>query len=109
MTETASLLYITTANQAEARGIAAALLEERLIACANILPGMTSLYRWAGEVKGDTECVLILKTRTALVPQVTERVIALHSYDCPCVVALPADDGNPDFLRWIADETSQSS
>jgi periplasmic divalent cation tolerance protein len=76
-----------------------------LAACANVLPGVTSVFRWQGEVQEDGETALILKTRSELVEPLTKRVKELHSYDCPCVVALPIAGGNPDFLQWIADET----
>ena len=68
---------------------------------------MSSFYWWDGEVQQDSESVLILKTRTELVPTVTERVGALHSYSCPCVVALPITAGNPAYLEWLAAETTE--
>ena len=101
----ARFCYITAGSEDEAKRIARSLLDERLIACANVLPGMTSLYRWQGRVAEDAEVVLIVKTRAALVAAVVERVGALHSYDCPCVVALPVEGGNPAFLDWIGEET----
>jgi len=97
--------YITAGTREEAQRIGRALVEERLAACVNILPGMNSIYRWEGAVQDDEETVLIAKTRAALVPRLTERVRALHSYAVPCVVALAIEGGNPDFLRWIEDET----
>lgn len=97
--------YITVGTEDEAKRIARTLLDERLIACANILPGVTSLYRWDGRVAEDREVVLIVKTRSGLVSAMTERVQALHSYDCPCVVSLPIEDGNPAFIDWIRAET----
>jgi periplasmic divalent cation tolerance protein len=72
----------------------------------NVIDGMKSMYRWQGEVAEAQETVLIAKTRAALVDKVTDLVTDLHSYDCPCVVALPVTGGNPDFLQWIAAETS---
>lgn len=103
-----SLLYMTAGTADEARRIAAALVAERLVACANVIDGMNSIYRWEGEVRTDSEAVLIAKTRTALVDTVTARVRALHSYSCPCVVALPIAGGNPAFLDWIAQETQSA-
>ncbi|HEX6141804.1 MAG TPA: divalent-cation tolerance protein CutA, partial [Geminicoccaceae bacterium] len=88
--------------------IGRALVEERLAACANVIDGMTSVYEWAGAVEQAEEAVLILKTRTDLVPRVVDRVRALHSYDIPCVVSLPIEAGNPDFLSWIATQTAGS-
>ncbi|MCZ6605633.1 MAG: divalent-cation tolerance protein CutA [Alphaproteobacteria bacterium] len=100
-----SLVYITCDDMPEAQRIAAALIEERLAACANMIEGMTSCYRWQGEIRSDREVVLIAKTKTALVPDLTDRVVALHSYDLPCVVAVAIDGGNPQFLEWISEET----
>ncbi len=101
----AYLVYITTSDAAEARRIGRALVEARLAACANVQERITSIYRWEGEVREDTEAVLIAKTTKALAPALTEKAVALHSYDCPCVVALPIESGNPAFLDWIASET----
>lgn len=98
-------VYITASDAAEAAKIGRALVEERLAACANVLDGMTSIYRWQGEVCEDPEAVLIAKTVQGRIAALTDRVKALHSYDCPCVVALPVADGNADFLDWIAEQT----
>jgi periplasmic divalent cation tolerance protein len=100
-----SLIYVTAADFDEACQIGATLVDERLVACANILPGMRSIYWWGGAVQEADEVVLTAKTRDDLVPAVIERVKDLHSYECPCVVALPLVDGNADFLSWVAAET----
>lgn len=101
----ACFVYITAPNKAAAQEIGRALVDARLAACANIFDGMTSIYRWQGRVQEDSEAVLIAKTRDSLVPALTEKVQALHSYDCPCVVALPVVGGSQAFLDWIAAET----
>jgi periplasmic divalent cation tolerance protein len=98
-------LYITTSKIEEARKIGSALVEARLAACANILSGMESIYWWRGEIVHDREVVLIVKTRAELVDKVIEQVKELHSYACPCVVALPILDGNPAYLSWLEAET----
>jgi periplasmic divalent cation tolerance protein len=100
------LVYVTAATAAEAERIADAVVGERLAACANLIPGMRSLYWWQGKLDRAEETVLILKTRAGLVAKLTERVKALHSYTCPCVVALPIKAGNPAFLAWIDAETA---
>ena len=102
----AVIAYITTESAAQAEEIGRALVDERLAACANILPGMRSLYRWKGAVETAAETVLIVKTREALAGALTARVKALHSYEVPCIVILPIVAGLPEFLRWIDDETS---
>ena len=102
----ARLIYMTAENKDEARRIAEALVAERLIACANILGAMESVYRWEGEVARSEEVSVILKTRDALVDKVLARAAELHSYDCPCLVVLDITDGHAPFLDWIAAETS---
>ena len=101
---TVNLIYITTENRAEAERIGLKLVEERLAACVNILDGMHAIYRWEGKVVQDTETVLIAKTVEEKVAALTERVKALHSYDCPCVVALPIAGGHDAFINWVAGE-----
>ncbi len=106
---TAVFAYITIASRKEADRIARTLVEERLAACANLFDGMRSVYRWQGKVEQAEEIVLVAKTRQDLIRSLTERVLALHSYECPCVVALPVLGGNPDYLEWIASETLDAS
>jgi periplasmic divalent cation tolerance protein len=97
--------YITAASPEEATRIGRTLVEERLAACVNILPGMTSIYRWQGAVETAAETVLIAKTRAGLFERLAARVKELHSYDVPCVVELRVGRGNPDYLGWLAAET----
>jgi len=100
------LLYVTAGSRDEAKKIGRALVEERLVACANVIDGMESVYWWQGKLTEDREAVLIVKTRAALVDSVIARVKALHSYTVPCVVALPILAGNPAYLEWLATETA---
>jgi len=100
------LVYVTAPSLAEAESLARLAVEGRLAACANILPAMRSLYWWQGKLESADEVVLLLKTTDALVPALTTALTEAHSYDCPCVVALPIASGNPDFLRWIEAETA---
>lgn len=103
-----SFVYVTAPSQAEAKSIGRTLVEERLAACANVVDGMVSLYWWEGKIDEGNEAILIAKTRTDLVDDVIARVRSLHSYTCPCVVALPLTAGNPGFLEWIARETASA-
>lgn len=96
------LLYVTAGTKDEALTIADALIEEYLVACANIIDGVMSVYRWEGKVQHDQEAVLIAKTATFRLDAAIRRVRELHSYDCPCIVAIPIEDGNPAFLEWIS-------
>lgn len=97
----ALLVYITCPDFKEAQKIATAVVEERLAACGNILPSMHSIYRWQGKVEEAGEVVLLLKTNEATYPRLEARVLELHSYDCPCVVALPLQHGSKAYLAWI--------
>ena len=99
------LVYMTAGSRDEAERIGRTLVEERLAACVNILGPMTSIYRWEGDIASDDETAFIAKTTEALVDDLVERVCQLHSYSCPCVVAIPIESGNADFLNWIESET----
>ncbi len=101
--------WVMCANTDEAVKIARAVLAERLAACANVLAPATSLYWWQGRLQDSSEVPLVLKTRADLVDALTARVVALHSYECPCVVALPIAQGHAPYLAWLAKETSDAS
>ena len=101
------LVYVTAGSRDEAMKIGRSAVESRLAACANVLPApTTSIYWWQGKLEQAEEVSLILKTRAALVDELVAKVKAQHSYDCPCVVALPIEGGNPQFLEWIDAETA---
>ena len=101
-----SFIYITCSSEIEAETVGSMLVEKRLAACVNILPGMRSLYWWQGRVERGEEVVLIAKTRDDLVEPLAEAVKEVHGYEVPCVVSLPITGGNPDFLAWIREETA---
>lgn len=101
----ARMIYITCRDREQALHIGKELVEARLAACANLLDQMTSLYWWEGKVVQDQECVLLLKTQAGCVEPLMQRVRELHSYEVPCIIALPIVAGNPDYLHWIAQET----
>ena len=98
-------VYVTAKDAAEAGRIAETVVEERLAACANVLGAIGSVYRWKGKVCEDNEVALVLKTSNERKSELIDRIKQLHSYDTPCIACLPIVDGNPDFLKWIADET----
>jgi periplasmic divalent cation tolerance protein len=108
MSDSFRLVYMTAGAVGEARRIADALVSERLAACVNILPGMQSVYRWQDAIQHDDEIVLIAKTTAALVDRLGDRVRELHSYECPCIVSLAIDGGNPAFLTWISEQTEEA-
>jgi periplasmic divalent cation tolerance protein len=102
----AMFVYVTASSRQEALSIGRAVVGERLAACANILDGMTSIYWWEQSLRQDGEASLILKTRSDLIERLTARIRQLHSYACPCVVAIPIAGGNPVYLQWILQETA---
>ncbi len=104
---TPTMIYVTAGSKKEALGIGRALVEDRLAACANVLGAITSVYWWKGAIHEEGEAVLILKTRPELVGEAVARIKELHSYDCPCVVALAISEGNGDYFDWIIKETKQ--
>lgn len=99
------LVYITCESEVQAASIGHIMVEQGFAACANVIPQISSIYKLEGEVQVAEESVLILKTRAGLLPKVQEVVLDLHSYDNPCIVALPINGGNPAFLKWIEENT----
>ncbi|MCK6418178.1 MAG: divalent-cation tolerance protein CutA [Alphaproteobacteria bacterium] len=100
-------IYATFATAEEAQTIARALLEERLVACANIMAAHESLYWWEGEIQSGRETGVLFKTRADLFDQVTDFIKARHSYAVPCIVAWPVEQGHGPFLQWIMQETEK--
>jgi periplasmic divalent cation tolerance protein len=100
-------VYVTAASDALAQTIAAAVVSENLSVCANIIPGMRSVYRWQGKIEQREEVVLILKTQKKLYPALEARIKTLHNDETPCIVALPITAGNKSFLQWIETETTK--
>jgi periplasmic divalent cation tolerance protein len=95
------MLYTTFSDADEARTIARTLVEARLVACANIQAPHTAIYHWQDEVREDSEVAVWFKTKRELVVHASERIKAMHASEIPCVVALPIQAGNADFLEWI--------
>jgi periplasmic divalent cation tolerance protein len=104
----AVLLYVTASNEEEAATIGRALVEDGLVACANVIGPVRSIYRWEGGIQDEREAVLIAKTTADRVDAVTAKICALHSYTLPCVVAVPITGGNAGFLDWVAAETGRN-
>jgi periplasmic divalent cation tolerance protein len=105
--EAVELVYVTAPTIEVAEKIAVTVVEERIAACANILPQMTSVYRWQGSIQRDSEVVLICKTATSCVGELIARIVALHPYECPCVISFPVRDGNAAFLSWVNAQTQR--
>jgi len=100
-------VYVTCASRSQATDIGRTLVEERLAACANVLPGMASHYVWQGVLQRDREYALLLKTRAALFADLEVRVRELHSYDVPCIVAWPLAAVSEPYARWVAEQTRE--
>jgi len=101
----AVVMLSTAGSRAEADRIAAALVDERLAACVNVVAPITSIYRWRGAVERAEEVLLVVKTRPTLVARVAARIRALHSYELPEAIALTVQGGSAEYLAWIAGET----
>ena|SRR5918992_5672984 len=99
------LILVTAGSETEAETIARTLVEERLVACVNIVSPIRSLYRWEGKVADEREWLLIIKTPASHFAAVEARVQALHSYQVPEVIAVPIQAGSGAYLRWIREET----
>jgi periplasmic divalent cation tolerance protein len=104
------LVYITTKNKAEARKIGKEIIENRLAACVNIIDGMESMYHWKGNIETDKETILIAKTPYHNVNGLTKLVKKLHSYECPCIIALTIteQEGNEEYLQWLVKESRRT-
>ena len=99
------LVYMTAGSLEEAKNIGNILVEQNLVACINLLENMTSIYKWEDKLEEGQEVVMIAKTRKKLMPKLIETVKRHHSYDCPCILSLPIQGGNHEFLAWIETET----
>jgi periplasmic divalent cation tolerance protein len=101
------LVLITAGSQEEAEAIARALVAERLAACVNVVPGITSIYRWQGKVQRDQEWLLVVKSRRDVLDNLVQRVQELHSYDLPEIIALPLVGGSAPYLAWLVGEVRE--
>ena len=99
-------VYITVGSLEEAKGIGQILVGQNLAACVNLLENMTSIYNWEDKMEESQEVIMIAKTRKTLMPKLIEKVNSLHSYDCPCILELPIQGGNLNFLSWIKSQTA---
>jgi periplasmic divalent cation tolerance protein len=106
MATDALVVMVTAPTPERAAELARALVEARLAACGNVVPGLRSIYRWEGKVQDEAEVLLVLKTTRARFPALRDRVLALHPYQVPEVLALPVEAGAEGYLGWIASETA---
>jgi len=101
-----SIVMVTVGNGEEALSIARTLVEEKLVACVNMVPRIRSIYRWKGEICDEEEQLLIMKTRSELYSALQNRIRQIHSYEVPEIIAFPVTDGLSDYLNWVVDSTS---
>ncbi|MDA0782740.1 MAG: divalent-cation tolerance protein CutA [Rickettsiales bacterium] len=95
------IIYITAPSKEEALKISHSLITEKLVACCNIIDGVTSVYEWEGEIKQDPECIIIAKTSSGLVDNIIEYVKYIHPYECPCVISVKTDKSDNEFSKWV--------
>ena len=105
----AVFVYTTYPSLVEAEQAGRAIVERRLAACVNILPGMISHYRWQGAIERGEEVVMIIKTRASLAEAVRAAVKNMHSYSTPAVLFLPLEGGDPSYLNWLMEETAENA
>lgn len=81
--------------------IATKIVEAKLAACVNIIPGLTSIYSWEGKIETSSEVLLLIKTTEKVYSQLEKSLIHLHPYDCPEIIGVPIEQGNKGYLEWI--------
>jgi periplasmic divalent cation tolerance protein len=95
------IVFMTAGSREEAVKIVRVLLEERLIACANIVDVVSSFFWWKGEIEEEKEVLAIMKSSEKLFTKLSERIVGLHSYDVPEILAVPVVDGSPSYVDWL--------
>jgi periplasmic divalent cation tolerance protein len=98
------VVFITTSSMEEAHKVANLLLDQRTVACVNIVPRVDSVFWWKGKLDSTQESLLIAKTKASLLTEIIKLVKSIHSYEIPEVIALPVIGGNEDYLSWIDSE-----
>jgi periplasmic divalent cation tolerance protein len=99
------VIFITASSAEEAEKISNALVENKLVACSNIVSPIRSIFHWQGEICKEDEVLLILKSVKTKFTEIVDAVKKLHSYETPEIIALPIIDGSPEYLQWVSDET----
>jgi periplasmic divalent cation tolerance protein len=102
-----NLIYVTTKDEKEAISIGEIVVKERLAACANVISDMKSIYWWEGNLEKDNESILILKTINENVDNLIDKIKKIHSYDNPCIIAIPISNVSDSYLEWIKKETTK--
>jgi periplasmic divalent cation tolerance protein len=98
-------IHVTMPDPERAAALARILVGEGLAACVNVVPGIRSIYRWEGRIQEDDEVLCLIKTRPALFERVRRRILELHPYEVPEILAFGVDEGSPTYLDWLHDAT----
>ena len=101
----ALLVFTTLPNADKAAEVARALVEERLAACANLLPAVRSIYRWEGKIHDENEVLVLFKTRAETVERLKARILELHPYEVPEILCVPVESGYQAYLDWLSAQT----
>jgi periplasmic divalent cation tolerance protein len=99
------VVFVTTPSEEEATRMSRSLVEARLVACANVLPRVRSIFRWEGKVTEEQESLIVLKTRSSLMKPLEKAIKKMHSYSVPEIIAIPIAQGSAEYLSWIRDVT----
>ncbi|XP_053698114.1 protein CutA homolog isoform X2 [Sabethes cyaneus] len=97
-----SIAYVTTPNENSAKELARKIVEQKLAACVNVIPGLTSVYEWEGKINEDSETLLMIKTRTSRVDELSKFVRENHPYSVAEVISVPIENGNPPYMDWLS-------
>lgn len=98
-------IYVTVENEDAAVHMVTALVKEKLIACGNLKSGMRSIYESDGIIQFENEVMIFMKSRSALVDKIIERVKEMHNYQTPCITVMPIVGGNADYFSWVTEQT----
>jgi periplasmic divalent cation tolerance protein len=98
-------LHVTMPDPGRAGSLARTLVEEGLAACVNVVPGVRSIYQWNGQLQEDEEVLCLIKTRAALFERARDRILSIHPYEVPEILAFAVDDGSPAYLEWLSRST----
>jgi len=102
------VVLVTVPDPAVGKELARTVVEERLAACGNVIPGLVSVYRWKGEIHEDPEALVIFKTTEDALPELERRIVELHPYEVPEFLAIPLTHGHHPYLRWVAGEVGEA-
>ena len=102
----ARVVLVTAPSPDVGAALGRALVDERLAACVNVIPGLTSIYRWQGQREEASECLLVIKTDETRYAELERRVLELHPYTVPEVLALPVERGAPAYMEWLKDSVA---